>query len=78
MEDTILEILTDLCPGEDLTSCNELVDNRILDSLTIVALVADLEDGFGITIPTVEIVADNFNSVGSIHALVSRLIECQK
>lgn len=78
MEDTILKILTDLCPGENLASCNELVDSRILDSLTIVALVAELEDKFGITIPTVEIVADNFNSAGSIHALVSRLIECQK
>lgn len=78
MESKILEILTDLCPGENLASCNELVDNRVLDSLTIVALVAELEDRFDITIPTVEIVAENFNSVGSIHALVSRLIECQK
>ncbi len=73
----IIEILEDLCPGEDLATCNSLVDSRILDSLSIVALVAELEETFDIVIPAVEIVADNFNSVESINLLVSRLIEDQ-
>ncbi len=73
----IIEILEDLCPGEDLVMCNSLVDSRILDSLSIVALVAELEETFDIVIPAVEIVADNFNSVESINLLVSRLIEDQ-
>ena len=53
------------------------MDSRVLDSLTIVALVAEIEDTFHIVIPTVDIVADNFNSVSSIEALVSRLVEDQ-
>ena len=77
IEEKVLEILEGLCSGEDLSSREELVDSRVLDSLTIVALVAEIEDTFHIVIPTVDIVADNFNSVSSIEALVSRLVEDQ-
>ena len=77
IEEKVLEILEGLCPGEDLSSREELVDSRVLDSLTIVALVAEIEDTFHIVIPTVDIVAANFNSVSSISALISRLVEDQ-
>ena len=77
IEEKVLEILEGPCLGEDLSSREELVDSRVLDSLTIVALVAEIEDTFHIVIPTVDIVADNFNSVSSIEALVSRLVEDQ-
>lgn len=77
IEEKVLEILEGLCLGEDLSSREELVDSRVLDSLTIVALVAEIEDAFHIVIPTVDIVADNFNSVSSISALISRLVEDQ-
>lgn len=76
-EEKVLEILEGLCPGEDLGSRGGLVDDRVLDSLTIVALVAEIEDTFGIAIPTVDIAADNFNSASSISALVSRLVKDQ-
>lgn len=75
VEEKILQILSDLCPGEDLSTSESLVDNRVLDSLTIVALVAELEEEFDITIPTVDIVAENFNSVRVISSLVSDLVE---
>ena len=52
--ETILEILDELAPGADFEGCTTLVDDRVLDSLTIVALVAELEDAFDITIPAVE------------------------
>lgn len=48
-----------------------------LDSLTIVALVAELEDAFDITIPAVEVVVENFNSVDGLTAMVKRLVEDQ-
>ena len=47
----------------------------MLDSLTILALVPELEDAFDVTIPAVEIVPANFNSVQAIDALVARLVE---
>lgn len=71
--DEVIEILEDLKPGVDYENCEELVSKRILDSLTILALVAELEDAFDITVPAVEIVESNFNSAKAIYALVSRL-----
>lgn len=70
---TIIEILDEFCPGVDCLASTTLVDSRILDSLTMVAFVAELEDAFDIEIPPVEIVPDNFNSVDAINALVTRL-----
>ena len=53
--ETILDILDELAPGAEVEGCTTLVDDRVLDSLTIVALVAELEDAFDITIPAVEV-----------------------
>ena len=74
MED-IIDILEELVPDVDVSTCTTLVDDRYLGSLEIVALIAELEDAFDITIPAVEIVADNFNSAEDIKVLVNRLSE---
>lgn len=73
----VIEVLEEFCPGEDVANAEGLIDNRILDSITVVALVAELEDVFEITIPAVEIVADNFNSAIALTAMIDRLIEDQ-
>lgn len=73
----IVEILEEICPGEEVSASESLVDSRILDSLAIVALVAELEEEFNIVIPAVEIVAENFNSVDALDDLLSRLVEDQ-
>ena len=73
--DEIIEILESLKPGVDYETADNLVDSRVLDSLTILALVPELEDAFDVTIPAVEIIPDNFNSVQAIDALVTRLVE---
>ena len=71
--DAILDIREDLRPGEDYRGRTDLVDARILDSLTILALVSELEDTFDIAIPAVEIVPENFNSLAGMQAMVERL-----
>lgn len=73
--DEIIEILESLKPGVDYETADNLVDSRVLDSLTILALVPELEDAFDVTIPAVEIVPTNFNSAQAIDALVARLVE---
>lgn len=73
--DTILDILDELKPGVDWRGRTDLVDGRELDSLTIISLVAELEDAFDVVIPAVEIVPENFNSLEGIWALVRRLRE---
>ena len=71
----LIAILQGLQPGVDYASCRDLIDGRYLDSLTILALVAELEEEFDITIPTVEIVPANFNSAEAMWAMIERLQE---
>ncbi len=71
--EALLKILEDVQPGVDYRNCRRLIDDHILDSLSILALVAELEEEFDIVIPTVEIIPDNFNSAEQIWALIVRL-----
>ncbi len=71
----LLEILRDINPDIDYENCEDLIDGHYLDSLSVISLVAELEDEFDITIPTVEIVPDNFNSAKAMWTMILRLRE---
>ena len=71
----LIEILEELQPDVDFNTAENLIDGRILDSLTILSLVAEIEDEFDVEIPTVEIIPSNFNSAKSIWALIEKLQE---
>ena len=71
----LIEILEELQPEVDYATCTDLIDGHYLDSLSIISLVAELEDAFDILIPTVEIVPENFNSVENLWEMVCRLQE---
>lgn len=71
----LIEILEELQPDVDFNTTENLIDGRILDSLTILSLVAEIEEEFDVEIPTVEIIPSNFNSAKSIWALIEKLQE---
>lgn len=71
----ILEILEEIQPEADYEVCRTLIDDHYLDSMAILSLVAELEEEFDITIPTVEIIPSNFNSARAIWDMVVRLQE---
>ena len=71
----LIEILEEIEDGVDYKNCKTLIDEHYLDSLAIISLVAELEDEFDITIPTVEIIPDNFNSAEAMWNLITRLQE---
>ena len=75
MKEQIIESLEDIQPEADYETCQTLIDDHILTSLDVLSLVAELEDEFDVTIPTVEIIPSNFNSVDAIAAMVERLQE---
>ena len=75
MKEQIIEIVEDIQPEADYETCQTLIDDHILTSLDVLSLVAELEDEFDVTIPTVEIIPSNFNSVDAIAAMVERLQE---
>ncbi|MCI6349574.1 MAG: phosphopantetheine-binding protein [Tenericutes bacterium] len=71
----LLEILENIKPGVDYENCETLIDDHYLDSLSILSLIADIEDEFDVVVPTVEIVPTNFNSVKSMLSLINKLKE---
>ncbi|MDG3131952.1 phosphopantetheine-binding protein [Streptococcus suis] len=75
MNEKLIKILEELQPEVDFTTCTNLIDEHYLDSLTIISLVTELEEEFNITIPTVEIIPQNFNSAQEIWTMITRLQE---
>lgn len=71
----LLEILREIQPTVDYDHCDNLIDGHFLDSLDILALVAEVEEVFDIIIPTVEIIPENFNSAARLWDLIQRLRE---
>lgn len=73
MREELLQLLAKENPEIDFTASDELVDDGILDSLTIVSLIGTLSMEYAIDIPYEEIVPENFNSIDAMAAMVERL-----
>ena len=73
MEEKLLELLAEEFPDVDFASSDALVDDGILDSMTITGIVSLLTMEFGVEIPYEEITEENFNSVTAMAAMVEDL-----
>ena len=71
--DKLKEMLEELNSDVDYDTCDTLIDDHYLDSLSILSLVAEIEEEFDVVIPTVEIVPNNLNSMKNLWALIERL-----
>lgn len=71
----LLEILENIKPGVDYENTNTLIDDHYLDSLSILSLIAEIEDEFDVVVPTIEIIPENFNSVEAMMKLITKLQE---
>lgn len=67
----LLEILNSVKPGVDYENESDLT--KVLDSLTIVMLVARINDEFDIEITPMELIPENFKTVETIYALIKSL-----
>jgi len=74
MYNKVLSVLQRELPDIDFTASDALVDDGILDSLSITAIIAALSMEFGISIPYEEIIEENFNSVEGLAGMVERLM----
>lgn len=72
MEQKVLELLQEEFEQIDFTS-ETLVDDGVLDSLTITEIIALFTLEFDIVIPYEEITEENFNSVEALARMVERL-----
>ena len=73
--DTLLGILRGLHPDVDFESCVTLIDDCVLDSFDIVALIAEISEVFDVTVTADEIVPANFNSARALFDLIERLMD---
>lgn len=73
--DELLEILEEMKPGVDFTTETQLIDDKIFDSLGIMALVAKLSDEFDVDITPLMIVPENFQSAEAMWAMIEKLQE---
>jgi acyl carrier protein len=69
----LLEILEDLKPGVNFSEEDELIEDGILTSLEIMALVVELCSEFDIEISPLDIIPENFKSAEAIWALITRI-----
>lgn len=70
----ICSVLLKAFPEIDFQNEKELVKRHILDSLSMMTLVAALEEEYGIAIPYNEISARNFDSIEAMSSMVGRLL----
>lgn len=73
--ENLYEILRNINEDVDYENSMDLIDSHQLDSLSIIALIADIEDEFDITIPAAEIIPQNFNSANAMYQMILRLQE---
>ncbi|MBC6681020.1 acyl carrier protein [Zhenpiania hominis] len=72
MRETILEILSGVRSDIDFENNTKLIDDGILESLDIVAIVGELNDEFDVEISVEDLVPENFNSVDAMVELITR------
>ena len=73
MREKILEICEYVDDTVDFTAEN-LVDDKILDSITLVEIISEIAEVFDIEIPYEEIIPENFNSVDAMTRLVEKYV----
>ena len=62
-------------PDVDFEACDSLIDDCVLDSFDIVAIIAEISERFDVTVTADEIIPENFNSARALFSLVERLMD---
>lgn len=73
--DELMEILEELNPDVDYEVEDQLIDGKVLDSFTIVSLVAQIADTFDIEISPKYLVPENFNSAEAMWNMIQTIQE---
>ena len=71
----VIEMLEDIQEDVDYATCTTLIDDHVLDSFDILAIVSAADEEFDVTIPAKDIVPENFNSAQALCALLNRLAD---
>ncbi|MCI9596851.1 MAG: acyl carrier protein [Firmicutes bacterium] len=70
MKETVLDILKGVRSDVDFEGTDKLIDDNVLESLDIVAIVGEFNDEFDIEISVEDLTPENFNSVDAMVELI--------
>ncbi len=71
----LLEILEEINPDLDYEKETHLIDDKKLNSFSILTLVSNLSDAFDIDISPAWLVPENFNSAVAMWAMIQKIQE---
>ena len=71
----LFEILEDIRDDVDFRNTTDLVDGKHIDSLTVLQIIAQINDEYDIQVPAEEIIPANFNSAEGIWNMIQRLLD---
>ena len=69
----LIEILEGIKSGIDFASQTAIVDDGILDSMSIARLIGELEDEYDVEFEVTDLVPENFNTVDAMMKMIERL-----
>ena len=70
----ILSLLNSVKKGVDFEHEEELVDKGLINSIDVIAIIAEIENQYGVVIPSDEILPENFNSAAALKELIDDLM----
>ena len=73
--DKLIEIMSMIRPDIDFTTADALIDDDLLDSFDIIAIVAEANHEFGVEINVNDLLPENFNSAEALYELIVKLQE---
>lgn len=71
--EALLRIMSEIRPDLDFEVEEQLIDDDILDSFDIIAIVSDVNEEFGIEINVNDLLPENFNSAKALYELILKI-----
>lgn len=75
MEELILKIIEDHCDEAIYYDGDNMVEDGVVDSFTVLAIVSDLEEKLNIEIDAKYVIAENFKNKEAIIAMVKKVLK---
>lgn len=75
MEEKVLEILEEYCEEALTYDGDNMMEEGVIDSFTVINIVSELEDIFDIEIDARYVIAENFRNKEAIIELVRQLVD---
>ena len=69
----LIRIMSEIRPDLDFTIENKLIDDDVLDSFDIIAIVSEVNDFFDIELNVNDLLPENFNSAAALYELITKV-----